>query len=159
MQHDISGDIEELVELIGEAGPVDARFEARAGAHRQAGGHHFELLRDLFGCARRGAFAHQRRHERRETGLVGRIVIAARAGNEDLERELRQPVIFEHHQVQPVRQVGFNRFRQLDLQDLVRDRHFALLDDALRGRRLHLRRRLRRHRYRGECEGDRDDRG
>ena len=82
------------------------------------------------------AFAHQRGRERRQADLIVRIVVAARAGNEDLKRDLRQPMVFEHHQMKTVRQVGLHGLGQLDLQNVIRDRDLALLDDALCRRRV-----------------------
>ena len=46
-------------------------------------------------------------------GLIGGIVVAAGAGNEELKRDLRQPVILEDDQVQPVRQVASAGFGSL----------------------------------------------
>src|SRR5262249_46322022 len=51
--------------------------------------------------------------------------------DEDLKRDLRQPVILENHQVQAVGQIRFHRLRQRDFQDLVRDRDLALTNDTL----------------------------
>ena len=80
-------------------------------------------------------FAHHRRGHDREARRVGGIEVAAGAGNLDLKRDLRQAPILEHHHVQAVREIGFRRPRQFDLQHVVRDRRASFEDDRLRLRR------------------------
>src|SRR5256885_4471797 len=58
-------------------------------------------------------------------------------------------MILEDHHVHAVRELRLRRFRQLDLEHLVRDRHLAFLHDAFGRRRLGLRRRRLRG---GGCE-------
>ena len=139
IQQDIGGQLEQLRHVLGErtAGHGGERARgAAADSHRRR--HRLELLRDLLRCFRRRAFAHHLRGVGAEADHRRRIEVATCAGDDDLEGDAWQAVIFEHHEVQTVRQVCLLWLRQRHLENVIRDRRLAFDDQAGARRRLPL---------------------
>ena len=93
-------------------------------------GQPIELLRDLLGRLGRAALAHQGGGERGQPRRRPRIIVAARAVDEQREEDLRRAMILDNDEVNAVREVRLLRLGQLDLQDFLVDRRLALQDRA-----------------------------
>ena len=105
MEKDVRRQAEQPIEVLRQAGARDRRAPRRgAGRHGQPRRHRIDLLRDLLRRALGRPFPHHRRGERRDPQAIGRVEVTACTGDDDLERDLRQPPILEHDEVQAVRE-------------------------------------------------------
>lgn len=110
--HDVGEHAEQGVGVAREPGHGDAqRVPARAGV--EAGPEVVHHLRQLEGVPPAGAASHQLRGEGRQPGLAEALLGDA-AAHQHAERELRQPVVLEDEDAEPVRQLGAVQARGVD---------------------------------------------